>query len=466
MHDLRIAFTIWGYLRSRSARPICSPGARQLFEGVGNTNHHYAEGRRIADMVPESTLRMTPQQVDGYYPARWRSLLGIASGDRMSTPQEGKKAPTIALPDQNGEPVKLSSFKGRRVLVYFYPKADTPGCTIQACGLRDIAGQIGDTVILGISPDKPPRLKKFDDKYGLGFTLLSDEDHAVAEAYGVWVEKKNYGKTYMGVQRSAFLIGDRRQGREGLADDQPQGHADQPARRRSRRAEQQTLAPHTQIAHMSTLKGFAAPHPNFYEPPVKPGDTPGSAGVSCRLWRTVARFHTSWAKENPRRRRREGDARRTQERSSTMNSSAGVSSSALTRCTKVAASQPSTMRWSKLDDRLNIWRGSNEPLRQTGRVSILLTPTIATSGALRIGVVTSPPSAPSDVIVIVEPDSSSRVAEPSRAAVVTRAISAARSQRPRASTCATTGTSRPSSVCVAMPTCTASNVVSVSAAWS
>ncbi len=78
----------------------------------------------------------------------------------MSTPQEGKKAPAIALPDQNGDPVKLSSFKGRRVLVYFYPKADTPGCTTQACGLRDIAGQIGDTVILGISPDKSPRAQE------------------------------------------------------------------------------------------------------------------------------------------------------------------------------------------------------------------------------------------------------------------------------------------------------------------
>src|SRR3954465_8455694 len=120
----------------------------------------------------------------------------------------GDKAPDFTLLDQSESSVKLSSFKGRKVLVYFYPKADTPGCTAQACGLRDIAGQIGDTEIIGISPDKSPRLKKFDDKYGLGFTLLSDEDHAVAEAYGVRVEKKNYGKTYMGVQRSAFLIGE------------------------------------------------------------------------------------------------------------------------------------------------------------------------------------------------------------------------------------------------------------------
>ena len=124
----------------------------------------------------------------------------------MTTPVEGKKAPAFTLLDQHEEKVQLSKLAGRKVLVYFYPRADTPGCTTQACGLRDIAGDVGDTVIIGISPDKPSKLKKFDDKYGLGFTLLSDEDHAVAEKYGVWVEKKNYGKTYMGVQRSAFLI--------------------------------------------------------------------------------------------------------------------------------------------------------------------------------------------------------------------------------------------------------------------
>ena len=93
------------------------------------------------------------------------------------------------------------------MLVYFYPRADTPGCTQQACGLRDIADQVGDTVILGISPDKPAALAKFRDKYSLNFDLLSDLDHSVAEAYDVWQEKKNYGKTYMGIVRSAFLIG-------------------------------------------------------------------------------------------------------------------------------------------------------------------------------------------------------------------------------------------------------------------
>jgi peroxiredoxin Q/BCP len=120
--------------------------------------------------------------------------------------QEGSAAPNIKLLNQDGDTVALSSFKGRKVLIYFYPKADTPGCTTQSCALRDIAEEIGDTVIIGISPDAPAKLKKFDDKYSLGFTLLSDEDHAVAEQFGVWVEKSMYGRKYMGVQRSSFLI--------------------------------------------------------------------------------------------------------------------------------------------------------------------------------------------------------------------------------------------------------------------
>lgn len=120
--------------------------------------------------------------------------------------QAGDKAPAISLLDQDEATVKLSGFKGRKVLVYFYPKADTPGCTTQSCALRDIKGDVGDTVILGISPDLPAKQKKFDDKYDLGFPLLSDPEHTVAEAYGVWGEKKNYGKTYMGIIRSAFLI--------------------------------------------------------------------------------------------------------------------------------------------------------------------------------------------------------------------------------------------------------------------
>ena len=118
----------------------------------------------------------------------------------------GDKAPAFSLKDQDGRTVRLGDFKGRKVLVYFYPKADTPGCTTQACGLRDVSGDVGDTAIIGISPDPPSRQAKFDQKYGLGFPLLADEDHAVAEAFDVWGEKKNYGRTYMGIIRSAFLI--------------------------------------------------------------------------------------------------------------------------------------------------------------------------------------------------------------------------------------------------------------------
>jgi len=120
--------------------------------------------------------------------------------------EAGEKAPVFTLVDQSDAPVKLADFKGRKVLVYFYPKADTPGCTTQACGLRDVLGDIGDTAVLGVSPDPPARQAKFDQKYGLGFPLLSDEDHQVAEAYGVWAEKTNYGRKYMGIVRSAFLV--------------------------------------------------------------------------------------------------------------------------------------------------------------------------------------------------------------------------------------------------------------------
>src|SRR3954451_15749698 len=118
----------------------------------------------------------------------------------------GDTAPDFTLPDQDGATQNLAGYEGRKVLVYFYPRADTPGCTTQACGLRDIAGDVGDTAILGISPDKPAKQAKFDEKYGLGFPLLADEDHAVAEAFGVWTEKSMYGRKYMGINRSAFMV--------------------------------------------------------------------------------------------------------------------------------------------------------------------------------------------------------------------------------------------------------------------
>ena len=118
----------------------------------------------------------------------------------------GDKAPAIELLDQNGKTVSLAKLGKKKVLVYFYPKADTPGCTTQSCGLRDIKADIGRTAIIGISPDKPEKLKKFDDKYELGFTLLSDVEHTVSLAYKVWKKKSMYGREYMGVERSAFLI--------------------------------------------------------------------------------------------------------------------------------------------------------------------------------------------------------------------------------------------------------------------
>jgi peroxiredoxin Q/BCP len=120
----------------------------------------------------------------------------------------GDLAPDFTLPDQNGEPVTLSELSGQNVVLYFYPKADTPGCTAQACGVRDHRAdyQQAGAVVLGVSPDTVKAVSKFDQKYGLDFPLLADSDHAVAEAYGVWVEKSMYGRKYMGNERTTFVI--------------------------------------------------------------------------------------------------------------------------------------------------------------------------------------------------------------------------------------------------------------------
>ncbi len=124
--------------------------------------------------------------------------------------EKNAEAPAFTLLDHEGRTVGLKDFAGSKVLVYFYPKADTPGCTAQACSLRDAWGELkqAGVTVLGISPDPVAKQKKFADKYGLNFALLADEDHAVAEAYGVWTEKSMYGKKYFGILRSSFLIGE------------------------------------------------------------------------------------------------------------------------------------------------------------------------------------------------------------------------------------------------------------------
>ncbi|MFC1633994.1 thioredoxin-dependent thiol peroxidase [Planctomycetota bacterium] len=120
----------------------------------------------------------------------------------------GDKAPAFSLLNQNGKQVSLSEFKGKNLLLYFYPKADTPGCTKQGCSIRDASKGLKklSMAAVGISPDEPTKQKKFDDKYGLGFPLLSDPDHKVAKAYGAWGKKSMYGKMYEGIIRSSFVI--------------------------------------------------------------------------------------------------------------------------------------------------------------------------------------------------------------------------------------------------------------------
>jgi thioredoxin-dependent peroxiredoxin len=139
------------------------------------------------------------------------------------------KAPDFTLPDQNGEPVSLKTYRGKYVVLYFYPRADTPGCTIEACEFRDSYKKVEKTgaVVLGVSPDQPKALKKFEEKFGLPFTLLGDADKKVCDAYGVIQEKNMYGKKVMGVARTTFIIGPDGRVAHIFRKVKPEGHADQ-----------------------------------------------------------------------------------------------------------------------------------------------------------------------------------------------------------------------------------------------
>jgi len=139
------------------------------------------------------------------------------------------KAPEFTLPDQNGENVSLKDLRGKYVVLYFYPRADTPGCTVEACEFRDSYKKVEKTgaVVLGVSPDTPKALKKFEEKYGLPFTLLGDADKKVCNAYGVIQEKNMYGKKVMGVARTTFIIGPDGKIKHIFQKVKPQGHADE-----------------------------------------------------------------------------------------------------------------------------------------------------------------------------------------------------------------------------------------------
>lgn len=147
---------------------------------------------------PIPQRRLVPSSGPGANAARIRPVI-----------EQGQQAPDFELPDQDGRVVKLSDFRGQSVVVYFYPKASTPGCTTQACGVRDRQADYANAAaaVLGISPDSVAKVKRFHEKEALNFLLLADEGHEVAESYGVWVQKSMYGRTFWGVQRTTFIVG-------------------------------------------------------------------------------------------------------------------------------------------------------------------------------------------------------------------------------------------------------------------
>jgi peroxiredoxin Q/BCP len=160
---------------------------------------------KVAGAKPNGAAKPVARAAAAAKPAA-KVAAGIAAG---AGPAEGAPAPAFAMPASGGRTASSAALKGKAYLLYFYPKADTPGCTKQACGVQEALPQLGriGLEVIGVSPDPIKPIEKFAEKYKLTFPLASDEDHKVAEAYGTWVEKSMYGKTYMGVERSSFLVG-------------------------------------------------------------------------------------------------------------------------------------------------------------------------------------------------------------------------------------------------------------------
>src|SRR5712691_2391412 len=160
---------------------------------------------------------------------RGASLASDRNLQRSEMVEEGKPAPDFELTSDGGDKVRLSDLRGKPIILYFYPKDDTPGCTAQACAIRDSYDDFAKrgAIVLGVSPDSETSHVKFKEKYGLPFTLLADPEHEVAEKYGTWVERKNYGKTYMGIERSTFLIDSEGRVAKVMRRVKPDTHAEQ-----------------------------------------------------------------------------------------------------------------------------------------------------------------------------------------------------------------------------------------------
>ncbi len=170
--------------------------------------------------------RRTPQAVPPAPPPAAPAPVATPPASPGVVLNEGDSAPDFSLNDDQGKPHTLSNYRGKHVVLYFYPKDDTPGCTTEACGFRDALGQFTDrnAVVLGVSPDDVASHQKFAGKFGLTFPLLADEDHSVAERYGVWVEKSMYGKTYWGITRTTFVIGPDGRIKKIFRGVRPEGH--------------------------------------------------------------------------------------------------------------------------------------------------------------------------------------------------------------------------------------------------